>query len=238
MAKDIKDMKIQKTKFIGKFVEAKETITFKFEIPKELSWEPGTHFHLAFTDFIKDSGPDINLVKAFSIMSTEDENYLGFTTRIKEDCSIFKKRLMELKIGDEMLIFKVGNRMELRRENRPLVFISMGVGIATFRPLIKQFKENSEGIKSITSINIDSKREFVYKNEVESVNKEMFVNHYVGSRQELYEKVDKCLAPNALYYIVGSDNFLRAIIEYLKGHSISKNNIIIDKKVEDAQLFL
>lgn len=239
MAKEIKDMKIQKTKFIGKNVEAKGTVTFKFKIPDDLSWEPGTHFHLAFTDFIKESGPDISLVKAFSIMSTEDENFIGFTTRIKENCSPFKKRLMELEIGDEMLIFKVGNRMQLRRENRPIVFISMGVGIATFRPLIKQFKDDPKGITSLTSMNIDSKRDFVYKDEIESVNKKIFINHYVGTRQELYENVEKCLAKNnALYYIAGSDDFLRAIIAYLKDHSIDKNNIIIDKKAKDVPLFL
>jgi ferredoxin--NADP+ reductase len=239
MVKELEALKIQKAKYIGKNIETDDTITFKFEIPEGLSWKAGTHFHLAFSDFIKDSGPDKSLVRAFSIMSLEDERFLGFTTRIKKDCSKYKKRLMELQNREEMLIFKVDNNMTLITENRPIVFISMGVGIATFRPLIKQFSKNPEGIESITSINIDSSREFVYKDEIDSINNENFTNYYVGSRAELYEIIDNCLLKNnALYYLVGSDDFLRKVISYLKEHLVDKNNIIIDKNPTNAKLFL
>jgi len=233
MGKSMDKIKLSTTKYIGKKIEADGTVTFKFQIPEGLKWSEGTHFHLAFNDFIKDSKPDSNLVRSFSIMSMENERYIGFTTRVKDDCSLYKKRLMELKTGDEMFIFKFRNNMELKRESRPIALISMGVGIATFRPLIKEFIRDSNGISKLTNINIDSRRSYIYNDEINLISQDNFTNHYVFSRAELYERIDECLSDSShLYYIVGSDNFLRIIRAYLVEHSVDPSDITVDKKPE------
>ncbi len=233
MGKSIDKIKISTTKYIGKKIEADGTVTFKFQIPENLKWSEGTHFHLAFSDFIKDSKPDTDLVRSFSIMSMENERYIGFTTRVKDDCSLYKKRLMKLKTGDEMFIFKFRNNMKLKREGRPVVFISMGVGIATFRPLIKEFVRDSNEITKLTNINIDSSRSYVYNDEIKLILQDNFINHYVSSRKELYERIDECLSDSTnLYYIVGSDKFLRVIRAYLVEHSVDPSDITVDKKPE------
>ena len=212
MEKSYKGIKIYTTKFIGKKAETKDTITFKFEIPKDLSWSDGTHFHIAFTDCMTDFVPDKELMRHFSVMSMRDEGFLGLTTRIKGELSIFKKRLSKLEVGDEMLVFKFADYMPLKRESRPIVLISMGVGLATFRPLIKQFQRDSDGIPTMTCINIDSCEEFVYKDEISMIDKENFINHHVISRKELYKNIDECLKDDkSLYYVVASDGFLKEI---------------------------
>jgi ferredoxin--NADP+ reductase len=237
--KILNNIKLEKTKFIEKVKEANGTFTFKFEILKNLSWTEGTHFHIAFPDFIKDSKPDKDLVRSFSIMSLNEENCLAFTTRIKEHCSVFKQRLFDLKSGDEMFIFKIGNNIEVKNENKSVVFISMGVGIATFRPLIKKYIKSPSLNYNLTNINVDSSKSYLFKGELESSNKDGLSNIYVDSRKELYQQIDVCLNNrDTLYYVVGSDDFLKNIISYLIYNSVKKNNIFIDKKMDLRKTFL
>ena len=124
--------------------------------------------------------------------------------------------------------------MELKRENRPLVLISMGIGMATYRPLILAYNQNSEGINHLTSLNVDSGYSFLYREKLDSLNIKGFNNHYAGSREELYKIIDQYLQAdeNAIYYVVGSDLFLKKIIGYLKEKQIAESDIVIDKKAE------
>ena len=238
MDKKLEQLKLVKLTFIEKVEETENTMTFKFEVPEGFNWTEGTHFHLAFKDFYEGEKPDKKKVRTFSIMSLEEEKYIGFTTRITKECSAYKKRLLELNPGDEMLMFKTGNRMMLRRENRPLVLISMGVGVATFRPLIKTFLQNKEGIKEVIQINIDSSENFLYKEELTRLEEEGFKNSFSPSRKDLYEQIDASIKrEKPIYYVVGSDAFIKAICGYLRGQSVENGDIVIDKNPEKAKLF-
>ena len=229
-----KEMTLIPVKYMARSNEQGNIMTLKFKVPEGFSWTEGSHIHLAFNDFLGKSGPDKSKVRALSIMSQVSESFIGVTTRIPEDGSAYKRRLLDLQEGDEMLMFKVGNRMELTRANRPLVLISMGVGMATFRPLILAYNQNSEGINHLTSLNVDSGDSFLYREQLDSLNIKGFNNHYAGSRQELYKMIDQYLQAddNAIYYVVGSDAFLKKIIGYLKEKQIAESDIIIDKKAE------
>lgn len=224
--------------FIEAIQIAKGTFTFKFKIPEGFTWTPGTHFHLAPTDFAQGGKPDKNKVRSFSVMSLENEGYLGFTTRFVEPISAYKKQLQTMTPSANMLMFKIGNRMELRREQRPLVFISMGVGLATFRPLIKSYENDGSDITSLISINIDSSCDFVYKDEIEAIDVDGFTNDYLGSRKELYKTIDLACNMNIgevkpIYYVVGSDNFLGDICNYLIEKSVDARDIVIDKNIKN-----
>lgn len=228
-----KEMTVLPVKFIGRSNEQGNIMTLKFEVPEGFSWTEGSHLHMAFNDFIGRSGPDKSKVRALSIMSHVNESFIGVTTRIQEDGSAYKRRLLDLEEGDEMLMFKVGNRMELKRVNRPLVLISMGIGMATFRPLILEYNQNAKGVNHLISLNVDSGGSFLYREKLDSLNIKGFYNHYAGSRKELYKMMDQCLeSDDAIYYVVGSDAFLKKIIGYLKEKQIAESDIVIDKKPE------
>ncbi|MGD6730734.1 MAG: hypothetical protein ACPKMZ_06635 [Pleomorphochaeta sp.] len=172
-------------------------------------------------------------------MSLNEENCLAFTTRIKESCSVFKQKLMKLNSGDEMFIFKIGNNIEVKSEYKSVVFISMGVGIATFRPLIKKYIIFPSLNYNLTNINVDSSKSYLFKGELESSNKYGLSNIYVQSRKELYQEIDNCLKNrDSQYYIVGSDDFIKNLISYLIYNSVKKDNIFIDKKMDLRKTFL
>lgn len=230
----MKELNIVKVEYLESVIEAKDTVTLKFKIPDGFSWTPGMHFHLAMSNFAKGGKPDKSMVRSFSVMSLMEEGYLGLTTRITNTPSKYKKQLLTLKPSDKMLMFKTGNRMELRRENRPIVLISMGVGLATFRPLIKSFEKDRTGITNVISLNIDSSLEYVYKEEIEKITIDELVNIYCKSRKDLYNEIDKVLdrevsSDTPIYYIVGSDNFLKSISSYLMRKDVDVKDLVIDK---------
>ena len=224
-------IEFMKISFKEKVRTAKDTYTYKFEIPQGFTWNEGDHIHLAFLDLEENGIIDKSKARTFSIMSQESENYLGVTTRIKEPCSDYKKRLDNLKENDQMLLFKPGNNMKLIRENKSLVFISMGVGIATFRPLIREFNENTSGIEKIFNINIDSSKCYVYEDELAALNNKKLINYYLDSRVKLYDVINQNLSDEEnIYYIVGSNQFLSQIAQYLIENNVARDNIVIDKK--------
>lgn len=233
------EIKFNHIKFIERIAQAKDTVTLKFQVPEDFTWGEGSHFHMAFPGFEKELSPDKEKVRTYSIMSLEDEQYIGITTRLKDASSDFKKRLVALQPGDDMLMFKIGSRMGLRREDKTIVLISMGVGIATYRPLIKTFLTHPDGVNKLVNINVDSSGELIYKDEFDVMGHHGFVNHFVLSRQAMYNEIETYLTKaDSLYYAVGSDEFVKDICDYLVDHGINKDHIIIDKNAKKRVNFL
>lgn len=212
-------------------IEANRTNTYKFHLAEDLSWDEGTHIHLAFKSFMTENGPNKDLVHHFSIMSLREEGYVGITTRLPEAGSLFKESLKTLHIGDEMVMFKVSNRMSLKREKRPIVLISMGVAIATIRPLIMAYATTSSNIPSLTSININGTSSHIYKDDLQKIKCHGLNQHFLLSKHDLYHQIHETFKYNRpYYYVVGSDSFLIHISNYLLKHAIKESSIILDKK--------
>lgn len=211
--------------------EAPGIITYLLEKPSDFIWEEGSHTHIGLLGFDAGELPNKDLVHHMSIMTLPEENKIGFTTKIIAPLSQFKEKLSDLHIGDELILFKVGSRMFLRREDKPIVLISMGVGIATMRPLIYSFLKDSAGIPKLTNININSSKDFVYKTELDHLENSNYQNYWMDSRSKFYETLDKVSEQaTAINYVVGSDNFIKDVIKYLKSKDIAESSILIDKK--------
>lgn len=210
--------------------EGNNTKTFYLEKPMDFNWEEGSHTHVALRNYDIDEIPNKSLVRHMSIMTCADENRIGFTTRFPEQKSEYKTLLQDYRVGDEIKLFKLGSRMRLRRENRHIVLLSMGVGIATMRPLILTYHQNPLDIPELTHINVDSKYS-IYRNEIESFSNDRFKNYWTSSRVEYFQTLSEVIKKeNAIYYIVGSDSFLRTTIQKLKSSGVKVKDIMIDKK--------
>lgn len=209
--------------------ESSDIYTFKFDNPN-LKWEEGTNIHLAFDDFELHEAK--KFVRHFSIMNLDTKPFLGFTTRLSD--SPFKIRLKNMSIGDEMIVYKFGHRMPIRFEDRPIVLLSMGVGIAAIKPVMETYEKNSSGIKSMTNITIS--KDTIYGNTLSSIK---CVSHfYTQYRKDLYACIDQSYSKDNIYYIVGSDLFLENMISILKSKGHSMNDIEIDKKADKKLVLL
>lgn len=207
--------------------------SYFFNIPKDFIWEEGANIHIALDGFIGSDGPDQNLIRHLSITTLPSEGKIGITTKFPADRSEFKKRLLKLKPGDKIYAFKPKNELTLSRTNKPLVLVSMGVGIAAIRPLILSYLENQEGIPQLINLNIDRNGSHIYKDELDNAAGGRYTNDWVSSRTELYRQLKNYSTGNKnQYYVIGSDEFIIQTMRVLDDNNVDQKDIIIDRSEE------
>lgn len=220
---DIYSMHLQQIK-----EEAPDIKTFFFDIPDGIDWEEGAHLHLAYPDFLAGDRPNRRKVRHMSIASLPSEEHIAITTKIYSE-SPFKHDLKSLAIGDEMQLFKMGSRLTLRRLNRPLVLLSMGVGLAAFRPLILAMHQDASNISSLTSLTVARPGMEVYRDELLQYKSDKISQEYIHSQDEYYARLE-AYADDCIYYLVGSDLFVRQNLKFLFDKGIQKEQIILDMR--------
>lgn len=210
--------------------ETPEVKTYFLEIPEGYSWEEGSHLHLALEGFNVGEKPNKSLVRHMSISTLPNENAIGITTRIRQQCSEFKAILRNLQVGDQVAIFKTHSNVPLRRENKNIYLLSSGVGLATFRPIVLKYFEQPENVPQIHSLNIDSSKNYLFTNIFKTNHDKNFTAHFVDNREEYYDRIKKLSTDkNGLYYVVGSDDFLKQNIQLLLEEGIKPEQIMLDK---------
>ena len=219
--------------------EAPNTKTYLLNCPEDFTWEEGAHTHIALEGFNAGEKPNRSLVRHMSVSTLSHEEKIGITTRIKENASEFKTTLNKLKIGDNVALFKTGSRVQLKRQDKPIILLSCGVGIATFRPLILQYLQNPAQIKSLHSLNIDSSGQFLFRDSFINEPSLPLTTQFVDTRAAYYTELNQLIQNNdALFYVVGSDEFLSETISVLKGAGISYAQIVLDKHEKKVSEFL
>lgn len=231
-------MQIYWTKINKIIEETPEVKTYLLDCPEGLTWEEGSHIHLALEGFNAGEKPNRSLIRHMSISTLPHENSIGITTRIKEQCSEFKSILRNLGVGDEVAIFKIHSNVPLKREDKNVYLLSSGVGLATFRPLVLDYFDRADNVNQIHSLNIDSSREYLFTDIFESASDKKFTSQFVDNRNAYYEEV-KNLATDkeGLFYVVGSDEFIAQNIELLREQGISPEQIMLDKREQQRTEF-
>lgn len=232
-------MQIYWTK-INKIVEeTPEVKTYQLELPKDFTWEEGSHTHFALKGFNAGEKPNRSLIRHMSISSLPHENTIGITTRIREQCSEFKSILRDLEVGNEVAIFKTHSNLPLKREGKNVYLLSSGVGLATFRPIVLEFFERADNVNHIHSLNIDSSKAFLFTDIFTSAPDKKFKAHFTDNRKDYYEEVKNLAADkDGLFYIVGSDDFIQQNIEVLREQGIKPEQIMLDKREQELPKFL
>lgn len=225
---------------INKIVdETAEVKTYHLDRPEDFTWEEGAHTHLGLKGFNAGEKPNRSLVRHMSISTLPHENTIGITTRIREKCSEFKAILKTLKVGDEVAIFKTHSNVPLKRENKNIYLLSAGVGLGTFRPLVLDYLKNQNNIKKVHSLNIDSSKEFLFTDIFSSDSDKNFTSQFVDNRKDFYDEViNLANDKDGLFYIVGSDEFLKQNIELLIENGINPEQIMLDKRPKQLPEFL
>jgi ferredoxin--NADP+ reductase len=113
----------------------------------------------------------------------------------------------------------------------------MGVGLATMRPLIHRFHQDPKNIPLLVNMNVDAHEKALYQDEIEGLRNDRLQLHWCKSRLELFNALECLNIENPIYYVVGSDLFLRTILKRLKVKGVSKDAIVIDKKSHMLDLY-
>lgn len=231
-------MQIYWTKIKQIIDETNEVKTFLLERPEDFIWEEGAHTHLALKGFNEGEKPNKGLVRHMSIASLPSENVIAITTRIKEQCSEFKAILKTLQVGSEVALFKIHSNVPLKRDNKNLYFLSSGVGIATFRPLVLTYLENQTNVPNVHALNVDSSTNYLFPDLFTSVPDKNFTAQFVNNRAAYYEEVQTFATDkDGLFYVIGSDEFLTQNIELLRAQGVTPEQIILDKRAQFLEKF-
>ena len=210
--------------------ETSDIKTYILDCPEGFTWEAGAHTHFALEGFNIGEKPNRSLVRHMSISTLPEEGGIGITTRIKEECSEFKSILKHEGLNKKVALFKTSTNVPLRRENRPVYLLSSGVGLATFRPLLLDYLKDDSGVASLHSLNVDSTGEALFPSLFESDKSKGISVENVTSRKAYYDALSLlALDKTAIFYIVGSDDFLKETIALLKEKGIWNERIVLDK---------
>lgn len=232
-------MQIYWTKINKIIEETPEVRTYMLDCPEGFTWEEGSHTHFALKGFNAEEKPNRSLIRHMSISTLPNEDSIGITTRIKEECSEFKMILRNLEIGHEVAIFKTHSNVPLKREDKNVYLLSAGVGLATFRPLVLDYLERADNVNQIHSLNVDSSRAFLFTSIFESVPDKKFTSQFVDNRKDYYEEVKNLATDeNGLFYVVGSDEFLVENIALLRAQGVKPEQIMLDKREQQLANFL
>lgn len=214
--------------------EAPHTFSYDLEKPENETWDEGTYVHVSVMPFNpEEASAHKTYVRHFSIASLPEEDFLTLTTRVMDQKSVFKESLAKLKVGDYLEVFKFANHMKLRRVSRPTVIISSGVGVATARPMVKAFINDPSLIDHLVHLHVDSTSPFIYNSDFElwkSLN-ERFIHVPVTGRKSFFEELDiVARQQNAIFYLIGSDEFIMDVRGKLTQYGIDERHIFLDKK--------
>ncbi len=219
--------------------ETSEIKTFLVDRPEEFTWQAGAHTHFAMPGFNAGEKPNRSLVRHMSIATLPSENIIGITTRIKEPCSEYKRLLKNLNVGSSVAFFGTSTNVPLKRADKNIYLLSSGVGIATFRPLVLDYFKNAAHVRHVHSLNIESSKEYLFTELFESAADKKFTAQFVAKRPDYYEQVKNLAADrDGLYYIVGSDEFLKQTIAVLREQGIRPEQLVLDKHEPQLPEFL
>lgn len=207
-----------------------ETYSLDFDPQGISEWEAGDSSKI----FLSVSGLEVG--KAFSYATLPEEGVIRFTTRIKANRSDYKEVLSQVEIGQTIEVTEPKGDFKLRRDQRPIVLLSNGVGIAAIRSLVKEYEKNPEGISELIQLNVDASG-FIYEEEFEAIEVKGigFKSQYTSGRKHFQTALKDCIIDlwhrseaRPYYYVVGSENFVRDTVNYLYEAGFTDEDVIMD----------
>ena len=221
-------MSVEMTQSMLKLIDKEQVgddyFIFNFEMPKGIEYKEGQYG--AFQHVDKDI--EGRKVRAFSYASGTSEDIFKIGTKIIEEPSDFKAKMMDLKPGDVMMVNgPLGDF--LLEEDHNSVFLAAGIGITPIRSLLKQMG-NINYTKEATLIYAEHRQFYCF---TEDFNKMDFVN-------VKYEKTGADMKDTAAlmgtkykndsyYYVSGNPGYVTAVTTILQSVGVDPKQIKFDK---------
>lgn len=214
---------------------SKELWAYKVKLDPAVTWTPGAHVHIGLPGVRDGDTPNKALVRHMSAASLTDDGYLEFITRVPAEPLLFKSTLRGLHEGDGVSVFKIGSVLHLE-DKAPMVFLSMGVGIAAFYPLwrLQVAKEaNGDAVaQTVVSLQVGKADETALKDRAEAIGGGIDYRWAVG-RKAYGEGLQAILADSklhdeAVFTVVGSHAFVTDSIRTLLAAGVPAERIVVD----------
>ena len=194
--------------------------TFVVEKPREWTWAEGAHARFGVT-----IGETLDQ-RTMSVSSLPDDGVIAMTTRRYASVSPYKAALWEKRVGDTLWVSAPRSRFTLPREQRPVLLLAMGVGMATLLPIVRAYQNDTTGVTACSIIAVDRELDLFDKCDLNRVS-----YHHAFNRVAFYKTLDHVLSNTPpIVMVVGSDRFVESVVRTLKARGISPGDLRLDKK--------
>lgn len=198
-----------------------------FYRPDNFVFEAGDWIDLQFP------GRNLNGGITYSLSSSPTEDDLRITFR--EGISEFKRTLQSVKQNDTLQIIQYGNDYGFQlKKNQSSTLIAGGVGIAPFRSMIKEMRDNDDR-NDVQLLYLNQNENFLFKQELDSWSTQLpnLTIKYITTkdlnrkkREQLLLSLIKNRSQN--FYISGPPAMVESTEHLLIDHGVKVRDIRID----------
>src|ERR671919_407897 len=192
-------------------------------------------------------------IRHFTISSSPTENFIMFSTRIRE--SPYKKRLSTLEKGAKVKVRGPEGQFVLHQDySKPAVFLSGGIGVTPFRTMIKYATDKQLPLKIVMFDSNKNRNSILFKKDFDewaNINKNLKIIYTISNDEKQqssstandwkgeYGRIDKAMIlkyldtnilNNSIFYICGPPGMLKAMQSLLQDDlEIPKERIKVEE---------
>ncbi len=214
-------------KLIEKNIVAINTLELVFEKPKDFVFKPGQYAILSI-DKPRSINNDIPL-RALSIVSHPDENWLKFSMRTSE--SGFKQSCDLMRQNDTATIFGPMGDFLLPQTAEPIIFLVSGIGITPIIPMLKQLEITNFKPQVLLFYSNKTKESSAYLDYLEKLKQYQFIPVFTNTDNRIDKDLLVKHAGNLKqysFYIVGTSKFTDNMKNQLLNNNVQISKIKID----------
>ncbi|HSE29672.1 MAG TPA: FAD-dependent oxidoreductase [Candidatus Saccharimonadales bacterium] len=210
-------------KFVHKKSETKRVYSYFFEPDTQQDWIAGQSIKLEFPQILDSTE------RRFTISSAPSEESIRITTA--SSGSDFKNELHKLDAGDQVIANSINGDFIWRETSLHTVFLAAGIGVTPYRAILADRVLSGKQIPSTLIYANRDPEELVFKQEFDewqSLHPEFKVIYQIEKRLDLGFISQHCDMANSLFYVSGPGGMVDDIVDGLKSHGITDENIIKD----------
>jgi ferredoxin-NADP reductase len=204
-----------------------EIVSLYFKSDKLINNIAGQYVELTFPKEISELYGDS---RWFTLCSSPTEEYISITTRIRPPISDFKTHMINLKLGDTvMMSAPMGDFVLPKDSSIPVYFICGGIGITPLRSIVKDLIDNHEK-RNITLIHlVRNESDLVFRNLFESYDMNYIPQVSGQGNPDINELNDslKGAPSNSLFYCSGPEPMVEKLVDDIAG-LFNRDQIIMD----------
>lgn len=212
-----------KVTFVGREEMVPGTWTFYFKPPRTARYIAGQFIEL----YLPHDHDERGYKRWFTLSSSPTEPFLAITTGFSTEGSSFKKQLLALEPGTELIMAEpMGDFVLPKDTSIPLVFVVAGLGVTPARSMVQWLVDTGEQ-RHVDIIHLARGAEqLVFASLFKSYAASYLAVHHSFDRQQVVRLASQ--DARSLIFIAGPEQFVEALYKDLQADGIPADRLIAD----------
>ncbi len=163
-----------------------------------------------------------------TLTSHPNDNHVAFVTKISEQPSPFKTKLMHMQPGDLILLdAALGDLVLPKSPDLPLVFVAGGIGIASYVSMLQDLITRKEERPIFLFYALRSAHEQIFRGLLDSYPLQL-KEIAIAPNRLTAGQIKSSVPPDALIYLSGSQRFVEGLQIALEQLRTPRGQIVFD----------